>query len=186
MNILLGMLSLFELGEEIGFMYEKGRGRIISILSNNRYLVNDFDGYERICNSAELIKIHHIKLNDSSTIIQSKEFASPNRKKIPENQPDTLPKKDLHIEVLTKNHHRMTSKQILDLQVHHLKLFCAEMMANRKIKFIIIHGVGEGVLRDEVHRFLRCLKGASFSDADFRKFGQGATEVRLSYVRSKV
>lgn len=179
------MLSLFELGEEIGFMYEKGRGRIISILSNNRYLVNDFDGYERICNSAELIKIHHIKLNDSSTIIQSKEFTSPNRKKIPENQPDTLPKKDLHIEVLTKNHHRMTSKQILDLQVHHLKLFCAEMMANRKIKFIIIHGVGEGVLRDEVHRFLRCLKGTSFSDADFRKFGQGATEVRVSYVRSK-
>jgi len=44
---------------------------------------------------------------------------------------------------------------------------------------IVIHGVGEGRLRDEVHNVLKHYPGVRFRDADPRRFGSGATEIEL-------
>ena len=50
---------------------------------------------------------------------------------------------------------------------------------SKKIQRIVfIHGVGEGVLRYELHRLLKEYEGQlKFYDADYQKYGIGATEV---------
>ena len=50
-----------------------------------------------------------------------------------------------------------------------------------KQKLIIIHGVGEGVLKDEVRLFLSKKEGIEYFDADYREYGKGATAVELRY-----
>ncbi len=45
---------------------------------------------------------------------------------------------------------------------------------------MFIHGVGEGVLRYELHRLLKEYEGQlKFYDADYQKYGIGATAVHL-------
>ena len=52
----------------------------------------------------------------------------------------------------------------------------------KKIKeFVIIHGVGEGVLKSEIHAYLSGKSGVFYEQADFRKYGMGATKVYLKY-----
>jgi len=44
-------------------------------------------------------------------------------------------------------------------------------------KLIVIHGVGEGVLRENVITLLSALEDVSFYDASYAQYGRGATEV---------
>ena len=44
---------------------------------------------------------------------------------------------------------------------------------------ILIHGVGNGRLKEEVHKLLKSYYGIRFESADIRLFGEGATLVHL-------
>ena len=46
---------------------------------------------------------------------------------------------------------------------------------------VFIHGVGLGVLKEEVRSFFRNFEGLEVYDADFREYGKGATVVEVSY-----
>jgi len=51
---------------------------------------------------------------------------------------------------------------------------------NKRIQRIVfIHGVGEGVLKEELYYLLRREENIDFYDADYQKYGVGATEVYL-------
>ena len=53
-----------------------------------------------------------------------------------------------------------------------------EFAFSKKIQRIVfIHGVGEGVLRTELEYLLKRYDNIKFYDADFQKYGIGATEV---------
>jgi dsDNA-specific endonuclease/ATPase MutS2 len=41
----------------------------------------------------------------------------------------------------------------------------------------VIHGVGEGVLKNEVRTYLENQSGIEFYDSDFREYGKGATTI---------
>jgi dsDNA-specific endonuclease/ATPase MutS2 len=44
---------------------------------------------------------------------------------------------------------------------------------------VFIHGVGEGVLRQELETLLGRYSNVQFYDADYKSYGIGATEVRI-------
>ena len=46
-------------------------------------------------------------------------------------------------------------------------------------KIIVIHGVGEGVLKNEIRSFLSKKENLEFFDASYADYGKGATEIRL-------
>jgi dsDNA-specific endonuclease/ATPase MutS2 len=46
---------------------------------------------------------------------------------------------------------------------------------------ILIHGVGEGILKEEVRTFLSKQEGVEYFDADFREYGKGATTAEIRY-----
>jgi len=85
---------------------------------------------------------------------------------------------DLHIEELIEDTAGMDNAAIIQ---HQLRVFakCIDEARTRRLwKFVAIHGVGKGVLRDAVRN---CIKeeGLQFQDASYQRYGYGATEVLM-------
>jgi len=89
---------------------------------------------------------------------------------------------DLHIEKLASNTNGMTNTDILQIQINALEQFMHTAIANRQQRVVVIHGVGEGVLKEEVHKMLRAmLEVKRFKNEWMSNYGFGATEVFLSH-----
>ena len=71
----------------------------------------------------------------------------------------------------------MNNYDILNLQTETAKRQIEFAMRNRIPKIVFIHGVGEGVLKSELDFLLGRYDNLKFQDANFQKYGQGATEV---------
>jgi hypothetical protein len=85
---------------------------------------------------------------------------------------------DLHIEELLENTAGMDNSAIIR---HQMRVFeqCIDEARVRKLwKFVAIHGVGKGVLREAVRQ---CIKdeGLHYQDASYQRYGYGATEVLM-------
>jgi dsDNA-specific endonuclease/ATPase MutS2 len=84
---------------------------------------------------------------------------------------------DLHIEKLVNSYRGMSNYDILTLQLDTAKRQI-EFAARKRIqKIVFIHGVGEGVLKAELDYLLGRYDNLKFYDADYQKYGAGATEV---------
>lgn len=89
---------------------------------------------------------------------------------------------DLHIENLVDNTRGMTNTDILMTQVSVLETQLRIAINNRQERIIIIHGLGKGKLRDEVHRLLSEMPEIkSYTNEWMAKYGFGATEVWFQY-----
>ncbi len=89
---------------------------------------------------------------------------------------------DLHIEKLTDNASSMNNFEILTLQLKTFEKFYDLAVAHIQPHLIIIHGVGTGRLRNEIHDMLRHKKGVScFINQYHPSYGYGATEIFFKY-----
>jgi dsDNA-specific endonuclease/ATPase MutS2 len=52
-------------------------------------------------------------------------------------------------------------------------------IANGIKKLIVIHGVGNGKLKQEITAILKGIEGVSFHDASYKHYGFGATEILI-------
>ena len=87
------------------------------------------------------------------------------------------PEFDLHIEKLVKNFRGMSNYEILTLQSETAKRHVEFAIRNRIPKIVFIHGVGEGILKSELDFLLGRYDNICFRDANYQKYGLGATEV---------
>ncbi|MDC6352132.1 DNA mismatch repair protein MutS [Zeaxanthinibacter sp. PT1] len=87
---------------------------------------------------------------------------------------------DLHIEKLTQGFKRMETFEILELQLETAKRQLDFAIRKRIQKVVFIHGVGEGILREELKYLFNRYEGVRFYDADYQKYGMGATEVYIT------
>lgn len=88
---------------------------------------------------------------------------------------------DLHINELVDKTRHLTNFQMVTIQMNHFRKMMSLAFENKYPKIVFIHGVGEGVLRSEIRSELREMPNCEYVDADFSKYGQGATEVNLWY-----
>ena len=86
---------------------------------------------------------------------------------------------DLHIQQITKSTRGMGNFDILTLQLETAKRKIEFARAKQIPRIIFIHGVGEGVLKEELDFLFKKYDSLEFYPADFQKYGWGATEVRL-------
>jgi hypothetical protein len=85
---------------------------------------------------------------------------------------------DLHIEKLTDEWEHLSNYEILGLQLKTFEKFYQLAIVHHQPSLIVIHGVGEGVLRNEIHDILRLKKEVkSFVNQYDPRFGYGATEI---------
>ncbi len=180
-----GISSTFQQNETVGFLHEAGTAVIVR-LEGERVIIEDENGFERSCRVQELVKLHlqkndferhdlHIPKDHKESKLNRNNAKQSNTRK------SSVPEIDLHIESLTESNGGMTNAEIMVIQLRSLDLFFNEMVHTRVRKFIIIHGIGEGTLKSEVRKFIKSKKGAYCYDADFRKYGIGATEVEIRF-----
>jgi dsDNA-specific endonuclease/ATPase MutS2 len=89
---------------------------------------------------------------------------------------------DLHIEKLTDNWQQMSNLQIIAMQIKTFEKYYDLAIAHLQPSLIIIHGVGSGRLRDEIHDLLKHRKEVkTFVNQYDPRFGYGATEIFFEY-----
>ena len=81
---------------------------------------------------------------------------------------------DLHIEQLIDSHRGMSNAEIVTFQMRAFERFFQNALRKNLYRVLIIHGKGEGVLRSEIHQYLRNFANVEFFDSDL---GRGSTEV---------
>ncbi|SFP97673.1 Smr/MutS family protein [Hymenobacter arizonensis] len=88
---------------------------------------------------------------------------------------------DLHLEALrSDNTEELSNTAILRIQLDAFEDALSRALATNMHEIVFIHGMGNGVLRKEIHRQLSRNKDIKFfEDARKEKFGFGATLVRL-------
>ena len=109
-----------------------------------------------------------VKLYDLSKI---KDFLAPARSVV-----------DLHIGKLTDSPSRMAPAEMMQLQMGTFEKYYELAVLHKLPELVLIHGVGEGRLRDEIHEKLRHKKEvSSFVNQYHPMYGYGATQVYFSY-----
>ena len=89
---------------------------------------------------------------------------------------------DLHIEKLSDDWKHLSNYEILSLQLKTFEKYYLLAVAHRQHSLIVIHGIGEGTLKNEVHDILRLKKEVkSFVNQYDPRFGYGATEIFFQY-----
>ncbi len=85
---------------------------------------------------------------------------------------------DLHIEKLSNDWEHLSNFEILTTQLNNFEKFYELAAAHKQPTLIVIHGVGEGKLRDEIHDILKLKKEVkSFVNQFHPLYGYGATEI---------
>lgn len=101
--------------------------------------------------------------------------------KLKENLPPARTVVDLHIEKLTDNWKQLSNFEILTMQLREFEKFYDLAVGHHQPSLTVIHGVGVGKLRDEIHEILRHKKEVkSFVNQYTPAYGYGATEIFFS------
>ncbi len=88
---------------------------------------------------------------------------------------------DLHIEKLSDNWEKLSNFEILTLQLKTFEKYLDLAIAHHQPSMIVIHGVGSGKLRDELHEILKMRREVkSFVNQFHPAYGYGATEIFFS------
>jgi hypothetical protein len=89
---------------------------------------------------------------------------------------------DLHIEKLVDKWKGMSNAEILGIQLKEFEKWYDLAVVHRQSQLIVIHGIGTGRLRDEIHDILRLKKEVkSFVNQFHPSFGFGATEIFFQF-----
>lgn len=87
---------------------------------------------------------------------------------------------DLHIEKLSPHAAGMSSQEILNIQLSTFDKHLDQAIAAGLDEVVYIHGVGNGTLRNALHKKLSKMETISyFQDAQKNRFGFGATQVKI-------
>ena len=87
---------------------------------------------------------------------------------------------DLHIHQLTNKARGMSNYDMLNLQLETAKRQLEFAIHKRIQKVVFVHGVGEGVLKEELKYLFGRYDNVRYYDADYQKYGLGATEVYIN------
>lgn len=88
------------------------------------------------------------------------------------------PEIDLHIEKLTENWRKMSNAEIVRLQMSHFEKFIQKAIRLGVPRVFVIHGIGEGKLRDAIATSLMQNPDVqTFKNEYHHRYGWGATEV---------
>lgn len=173
----------FKVGDRVEALDDLIKGVIVEI-NGKELTVESTDGFLLKFSASELMKIPL----DGEISVSNYEIAQiKSEKEIPKrrHRPVAKPKErnaprmevDLHIEKLTNSAKRMSNFDILNLQMETAKRQLDFAMRKRIQKIVFIHGVGEGILKEELYFLFKKYDNVKYYDADFQKYGMGATEV---------
>ena len=169
------------LDEDLSGIIKKITGKTISIETDDGFLI-DFQSNELVIKDKnQSIKTDLFSNSSISAVVSEKE--QPKRKnqvkkKAKERYEPTM-EVDLHINQLVNSSRGMTNHDMLTLQLETARRRLDFAISKRIQKIVFIHGVGEGVLKLELEYLFGRYDNIKFYDANYQKYGLGATEVYI-------
>ena len=169
------------LDEDLSGVVKKIKGNSVCIETEDGFLL-DFQANELVKNkSGKTLKTQMFSHTSINTVISEKE--QPKKRSAPKvrakDRYEPTLEIDLHINQLVKHSKGMSNHEILTLQLDTAKYQLDFAIKKRIQKLVFIHGVGEGVLKIELEYLLGRYDNLKFYDANYQKYGLGATEVYI-------
>tara|TARA_B100000768_G_C11106681_1_gene301467 strand:+ start:105 stop:611 length:507 start_codon:yes stop_codon:yes gene_type:complete len=145
------------IGDKILFKKDSQKGSIVKINSSNKFTVLTSDGFEVTVSKNDLVKIapNSEGISSYGANFNTKDHAISQTKPIRKSKKSNTLKIDLHIELLSDNYAFMDNFEIVQIQISHCYSAIEKALNTNVYKLEIIHGIGEGILRKEVHSILR-------------------------------
>jgi dsDNA-specific endonuclease/ATPase MutS2 len=179
---------MFKVGQKVSVLDEDLTGKVIKVVGDVITLI-DQDGFEMDFNKNELVIIKNetemktksfmdVSLNEVILEKETTKRKTSVGKKVKERFEPTM-EVDLHIHQLTDKPGRMSNHEMLTLQLDTARKQLEFAIRKRIQKVVFIHGVGEGVLRIELEYLFGRYNNVKFYDANYQKYGSGATEVYI-------
>ena len=185
----------FKIGDKVRFLNSDGHGIITKILDLERVELENNFGFQEEYKISELVSERKQEDYQTENLAFDQEIKSKLNSEKTNNKNFDLKRKfrhlesygskervvlDLHIENLIDSHNGMSNGAILKIQMSHFKYFLNKSIDKKQRKIVVIHGVGEGVLRHEIRKELDIYHPYfEYYDASYDDFGYGATEIRL-------
>ncbi|HIG58621.1 MAG TPA: hypothetical protein EYQ21_04375 [Flavobacteriales bacterium] len=190
-------------GSEVKFLNDVGGGIVLEIFPDGTASVEGEDGFDMKYNLTELMLVsesiteqeeeYNNKLPDLAKIIA--QDVNEERQKLIQkdfevkyaNVRATNQQRrgehmviDLHIHELIDDQSGLQDRTKLDIQLNHFERMMRIAGEQRIKRVIFIHGVGQGVLRNQIRtRLDSYYPDCTVRDANPREYGAGATEVIL-------
>ena len=176
-------MGKFSIGDRAEVLDEAISGIVQKVDGNEVTLITD-DGFPMHFPAEDLVKIEgDISVSNYEVAQVKKEKELPKKRKAPTIKPKerSAPKMevDLHIHQLVKSSKGMSNFDMLNIQLDTAKRQLEFAIRKRIQKVVFIHGVGEGVLKEELRYLFNRYDNVKFYDADYQKYGLGATEVYI-------
>lgn len=188
-------MNKYQIGDKVKFLNEEGYGVITKIIDKDKVELENEYGFEEEYFINELVPETKKEDYQTDNLSFDKNVVSKINADNLVKQHHQLKKKfkhldhygvkdrdviDLHIENLIDSHRGMSNAQILNIQMVNFRRFLNSSINKQHKKIVVIHGVGEGVLRSEIRKELNYYhSNLEFYDASYQEFGMGATEIRL-------
>ncbi len=174
----------FKIGDQVAVLDDTLQGVIVNI-DNQVIDIKDIDGMIYQYSKRELVIVQQdqyqlSKYSDINNPLLNEKLIDKKKKEsnFKKEKKEVILEIDLHINQLIKSTKGMNNFEMLSLQLETAKRKIEFAISKRISKVVFIHGVGEGVLKNELH-YLLGRYPVSFYDAPYKKYGLGATEVYI-------
>ena len=173
----------FKIGDKVEVLDENITGYVDDLVGETVIVITE-DGFPLSYQADELLlKKEGIKVSnyEASMVKKAKDHPTKKRASTPKPKQRNAPKMevDLHVHQLVKSTRGMSNFDIVNLQLDTAKRQLEFAIQKRIQKIVFIHGVGEGILKEELGYLFRKYEGIDWYDADYQKYGMGATEVYI-------
>lgn len=187
---------IFKKGDRVAFVNEVGGGVVLEVPSPGQVKVRTDDGFVLVRSGKELVpydpeyvkQAYRISDHQAGMVAANDALEERRQRRKGDVRPGKTMKKpednsvaevDLHLHELVEDETRLSQGEKLKYQLAYFERALEAAIRDGKRKLIVIHGVGEGVLREEVRRMLQYYDGVRFHDANMSRYGSGATEVEI-------
>lgn len=177
-RIFAQMKGDFEIGDKVSLMDENLNG-IVKAINKDCVVLTIEDGFDMEVNLAQLVPFQELdfSMGDITRIKLEKNDNIKPKKTLKTSKKKTYIEFDLHIDKLHPNWKTLDKSNYLNYQLSAAQGKLDFAINKRIPHFVFIHGVGEGVLKQELHTILGRYDFLVFEDAPYYKYGLGATLV---------
>ena len=194
-------MNTFKPGQRVKFLNDVGSATVIRV-EGGQVVVTDEDGFDRPVAANELMaapdpeaeaKSYGDTIPDLAKLLaqevgekRMKELQKDFEVRYQNTQATSMARRDAHMEVdlhiheLVDDQSGLPDRAKLAIQMDHFDRMMDIAKREKLRRIIFIHGVGQGVLRHQIHNTLeQHHPDCTHRQADPRKYGSGATEVWL-------
>ncbi|TMM53928.1 DNA mismatch repair protein MutS [Maribacter algarum] len=173
----------FQIGDSVETIDDIIKGVVVGIKGLEITIETD-EGFPMEYSASDLVKVtgsFKVSNYEIAQIKPEKEIPKKKKSSAVKSKERNAPKMevDLHLHQITNSERGMNNYDKLNLQLETAKRQLEFAIRKRIQKVVFIHGVGEGVLKEELKYLFGRYENVKYYDADYQKYGLGATEVYI-------